>query len=532
MTTIYPSTLTTSLYGSTRTQSYGFLSYAKSGDIILYSSVALYSDDWHNLFTEIKNKAQNGVYVIILIPQNWCNKNGKYPYGCTNKGAFQLTNDGTKYLKSILALDTCIPIYTTDYFLIHLKACDWISLDKNNPKCAIYYGSSNFYDSQHDEIGLWVYGDYTNNPIAFQSLLSRALMIDDYQGLSTTTQMTTKQTKNYTYIKNTLNNIGYAGKFNTQFNNNLYTVGSNSTFKLDYNETVVCYDSPTTMLSNTTPIGGNAKQVKMSGGFCIALSPPTELWYDIFDTEINLITKVFTDAKEYVKISVMELYIDDYNQSNDTITAKLKSLIINAVKNGLIVEIVTNVGLNWNKNPPQQYKLNYKNLINSLTGPGTLEIRTLEDITSLHTKMYLSDQNVLISSQHPSDSFLYYVYGSSIMFNDPTLRTYYDNFFNSLWYTSSFTKNQPGYNKYPASLSSSPYLCKGKYSVINNPTCCIAPPPPPPHPPPHPTPTPPTPTPHTSSHHNKLNYALIIAPLVILIFIIIFIKISSRTYSN
>lgn len=105
MTTIYPSTLTTSLYGSTRTQSSGFLSYAKPGDIILYSSVALYSDDWYNLFTEIKNKAQNGVYVILLIPQNWCNKAGNYPLGCTNKGAFQLTKDGTTYLKSILYHD-------------------------------------------------------------------------------------------------------------------------------------------------------------------------------------------------------------------------------------------------------------------------------------------------------------------------------------------------------------------------------------------------------------------------------------------
>ena len=75
--------------------------------------------------------------------------------------------------------------------------------------------------------------------------------------------------------------------------------------------------------------------------------------------------------------------------------------------------------------------------MSSLSGDGTVQIRYRNyGVSELHTKLYISDQDVIISSQHPSDTFMN-IYGSSIMFNDLTVRNYYDNYFNSLWSVSS-----------------------------------------------------------------------------------------------
>jgi hypothetical protein len=95
-------------------------------------------------------------------------------------------------------------------------------------------------------------------------------------------------------------------------------------------------------------------------------------------------------------------------------------------------------------------------MMSQLEGKGTVQIRYInhgaqgeigekdglvesvsEPYSSLHNKMYISENAVLIDCQHPGDVFMYYVYGSCIMLDDKTVRNYYDNYFNALWSTAS-----------------------------------------------------------------------------------------------
>ena len=336
-----------------------------------------------------------------------------------------------------------------------------ISLNSNNPKAAIYFGSANFYNSYHDEIGMYIYGDYSTNIVALQAVLSRTLAIDDYASKSNVTSMTTAQSQSYNIVKKKLQAIGdkahSASVPQLIPGTLLYPVGSNTSFEIDPNETVICNVTPANALTNIVP-AGSQPPVAMTGGFRIALSPPTELWYNIYSDEIDLIQNLFSTAKKYVKISVMELYIDDrFNLKSDPVTLKLVQSITDAVKRGLHVQIITNVVVNWSDPSAAPTPLSYQKLTQSLKGSGTLQIRYRNQLQSmLHTKMYVSDDSVIVSSQHPSAMFLNSVYGSSIMFNDPTLREYYDNFFNIIWVHSNIdldvgtgTIQTPYYNTYP-----------------------------------------------------------------------------------
>ena len=211
MSIIYPSNLNNksdnSFGGSTIIQSYGFLSESKKNDIIIFSSVALYNTDpnFSNLYNLILTKVKEGIILLLEVPQNWCNKT--FPNGCTTDGDFKLQPSNIKYLKQLLSYSNCVPLYTTDSFKIHLKCCDWISTDSNNPQAAIYFGSSNMYSSYHDEVGMYVAGDYTKDELILQAVISRSLIIDDYENYNNII-IPKKNLDSYNYVKNFLNNIG------------------------------------------------------------------------------------------------------------------------------------------------------------------------------------------------------------------------------------------------------------------------------------------------------------------------------------
>ena len=173
-----------------------------------------------------------------------------------------------------------------------------------------------------------------------------------------------------------------------------------------------------------------------------------------------MITYLIKNAKKYIKISVMELYLNDKYWDNGKLTNKTSLSLFNslkdAVKKGIHIVILTNITLDWTPNTKKQHFTNfsYYNLMSSLSGEGTVQIRYRNyGVSELHTKLYISDQDVILSSQHPSDVFMN-IYGSSIMFDDLTVRNYYDNYFNSLWSVSSInlsdgTIQTPLYNTYP-----------------------------------------------------------------------------------
>lgn len=472
MTIIYPSNLNNkidnSFDGSTITQSYGFLSESKKNDIIIFSAVGLYNTDsnFENLYDLILQKVKEGVILLLEVPQNWCTSE-KFPDGCTNEGTFQLQPDNVKYLKNLLSYPNCVPLYTTNYFQIHLKCCDWISTQTDNPQSAIYFGSSNMYSSYHDEVGMYVTGDYTKDDLILHAVISRSMIIDDYAD-RLNIQIPQRNLHSYNYAKNFLYNIGnkYINQ-NKKLINNIYFPIKDVQFQLDNSETVYCDNgwSIKNMVENTVPISktdNSNNLVKISGDFRIGLTPPTMAgynWWNTFAYNLDMIIYLINNAKQYVKISVMELYLNDEYWTNgvltDSTSLELFNSLKNAVKKGIHILILTNIGLNWDPKGKQKFKnFSYNNLISKLSGDGTVQIRYRNyGVTELHNKLYISDQDVILSSQHPSDVFMY-IYGSSIMFNDLTIRNYYDNYFNSLWSVSSInlsdrTIQTPLYNTYP-----------------------------------------------------------------------------------
>lgn len=452
--------------GSTITQSYGFLSKSKKDDIIIFSSVALYNTDYNfkNLYDLILQKLKEGVILLLEVPQNWCTK--KFPDGCSTKGTFELQPDNVKYLKTLLTYPNCVPLYTTEYFSIHLKCCDWISTDLNNPQAAIYFGSSNMYTSYHDEVGMYVTGDYTKDNLILQAVISRSLIIDDYAGMLT---ISPDKSDSYNFAKNFLNTVGqkYINQ-NKTLSDNIYFPIKNAQFQMDQSETFYCDNgwSIKNMVENTVPISDSSNSndlVKVSGNFRIALTPKTNLWWNTFAYNLDMIIYLINNAKKYVKISVMELYLNDESWTNGVLTDSTSLALFNslkdAVKKGIHILILTNIGLNWNPDGKQKFKnFSYNNLMSNMSGNGTVQIRYRNyGVSELHTKLYISDQDVILSSQHPSDVFMN-IYGSSIMFNDLTIRNYYDNYFNSLWSVSSInlsngTIQTPLYNTYPIIIS-------------------------------------------------------------------------------
>lgn len=501
---IYPSNLNNksdgSFIGSTAYQAKQVVLKAQKGDVLIFSSVTLnYDSYFQDLFDTMYEKVQKkGVNLILHVPQNWCNgsADGSIPAGCNLIGTFPLEKDSVqKFYKSLIALPRCFPLYTTDSFKIHLKSCDWISMNLQNPQAWIYFGSSNFQVSGHEEVGMYVTGDYSKSNIVLQSVLSRALIIGDYAGLMRCRfgadllhdpqkvecqPWSEEKSRALKSITTKLQEIGntyggardasdgkwpMTGNESKLYNGWGYPIQGTTKFKLDENETVYCQNgwSIKNSIQNTTPLVASDSRitdgVQLSGHFRIGLTPETDFWWGTFALNIDLTISLINNANRYVKISVMELYLDDASWTpSDLTTQKLFKAIQNAVQRGVHILIVTNPQVCWTKdpkNPCTPKPLAYSIMMYQLTGPGTVQIRYInhgaqgeidenglvtkvyEPFSSQHNKMYISENEVIIDCQHPGDGFMYGVYGSSIMLDDKTVRDYYDNYFNSLWSTSS-----------------------------------------------------------------------------------------------
>ena len=94
-----------------------------------------------------------------------------------------------------------------------------------------------------------------------------------------------------------------------------------------------------------------------------------------------MIIYLINNAKKYVKISVMELYLNDESWTNDgTLTDSTSLALFNslkdAVKKGIHILILTNIGLNWDPDEKQKFKnFSYNNLMSNMSGNGTIQIR-------------------------------------------------------------------------------------------------------------------------------------------------------------
>jgi hypothetical protein len=468
MSLISPSNLNNkidgSFNGSTFYQSINFIKKSKKNDIIIFSSVMFKTDDENNkeLYNLFLEKVKNGVILLLFIPQNWCNKN--IPLGCDGykSDAFHLNSNNENFLNILLKYSNCIPLYTTNTFNIHLKSCDWISTDSNMPKAAVYFGSSNMYSSYHEEVGMYISGDYTNDNLILQSIISRSLIIDDF-AYKNNISVPQKNIDSYNFVKNFFYTIGtkYIKKEQKLINNIYYPI-QNVNYQLDPNETVYCSNQGWTIekiTKNIIPISQTNipnKLIPIKGNFRIGITPETNLWWNTFAWNTDLILYLINNSKTYIKLSLMEFYLDDLYWENsklqDPISNKIFIAIQDAIKRGIHILAITNIGLNWQTG--KSYHLSYKNLMNSLSGDGTFQIRYLNNTYSqIHNKMYISDNDIILSSQHPNNIFMN-IYGSSIMFDDITIRNYYDNYFNALWSISNIklsdgTIQTPYYNTYP-----------------------------------------------------------------------------------
>lgn len=497
MSIIYPSNLNNhfkdgvqSFGGSSLTQTYGFLSLAQPNDIIIFSSVGLYPNieqNFQGLYDLILDKVKSGVILLIGIPQIWCmddDDGGYYPLGCGSQGALSINDDGKQYLEELLSYDNCIPLYTTDKFAVHLKCCDWISTDNTNPQAAIYFGSSNFYTSWHEELGMYVTGDYNQDDLILQAVVSRLNYVEQWSKgwphwMAFNIPIESLSQNKQNYYNTAINYMRQLGQavitedYVKKLNGGIYFPVNDVKFQLDDSETVYCYnDSMENMVYNTMAISDtdiNHEPVQVTGGFRIGVTPPPPYFYGAFAYNFDLITYLFNNAKKYIKISVMDLYINDAFWTGtdgngapaltDQTSLALVGLLQNAVKRGIHILILTNIKVNWDPDGDHSFtNFSYSYLMNSLSGNGTVQIRfrTFGD-SQQHNKCYISDQDVIISSQHPSSvsggGFMT-IYGSSIMFNDITIRNYYDNYFNSLWSVSSINLSDgsiqtPVYNTYP-----------------------------------------------------------------------------------
>jgi hypothetical protein len=424
--------------GSTFSNALFYLSTAVAGDVIIYSSVAFYlgsQTTTGQFITLLNQKLSDGVNLILL--------EDTYEWESPTSPFYMKQDIDRETLNILKAQSNCYTMkFTGNYLQIHLKSFDLISFASKS--AYIYYGSSNFYDSGHEEVGMYVTGNYETNNIVFSSLVSRLTVLLNSSGTSPVI-LPTKP--GFSEILDKLNGITSSYKPDKQ--NGLYfDVDDNTSYQLSPLETMVC-NSTTNSNYKSIPIGVNAP-VKVIGGYRISMSPPVKgTFSEMFADEIDLITNVIDNSTKYVKIAVMESYLDLYHPNgSDPVLTKFANSIIKAVKDGKHVMLITNVKVNWADTHSYPTPMNFTKLTSEMKGPGTFQCRYNGTVSSLHTKLYVGDNDVLISSQHPSSAFLDHIVGSSIMFNDPTIRLYYDNYFNLLW--THTTKNMvPIGNTYP-----------------------------------------------------------------------------------
>ena len=96
------------------------------------------------------------------------------------------------------------------------------------------------YSSYHEEVGMYISGDYTNDNLILQSIISRSLIIDDF-AYKNNISIPQKNIDSYNFVKNFFYTIGtkYIKKEQKLINNIYYPI-QNVNYQLDPNETVYC----------------------------------------------------------------------------------------------------------------------------------------------------------------------------------------------------------------------------------------------------------------------------------------------------